>query len=45
VAGGQTWVGSRVGRGIQQALADCLAHMTRKPTLVLSEPQPALAWA
>lgn len=31
VAGNESWTGSRVGAGIQQALADCLAHMTRKP--------------
>lgn len=42
-AGEQSWVGSRVGRGIQQALADCLAHMTRKQPLRLSGPQPATA--
>jgi hypothetical protein len=43
VAGGESWMGSRVGRGIQQALADCLAHMTRKQPLLLSEPQPVVA--
>jgi hypothetical protein len=26
--GGQAWTGSRVGSGLQQALAECLAHMT-----------------
>lgn len=36
VAGGKAWVGSRVGRGIQQALSDCLAHMSLNP-------QPATA--
>jgi hypothetical protein len=30
LAGNQSWSGSRVGSGIQQALADCLAHMTLK---------------
>lgn len=43
VAGERSWVGSRVGRGIQQALGDCLAHMTRKTPLSLSEPQPVTA--
>ncbi len=39
-AGNESWVGSRVGTGLQQALADCLAHMSRRQ-LVLPEPQPA----
>lgn len=29
LAGGETWVGSRMGSGIQQALQECLAHMSR----------------
>jgi len=41
VADGRTWIGSRVGQGIQQALADCLAHMTPHNRFILSEPQPA----
>jgi hypothetical protein len=28
LAGDRSWTGSRVGSGLQQALADCLAHMT-----------------
>jgi 5-carboxymethyl-2-hydroxymuconate isomerase len=28
LAGNQSWTGSRVGSGLQQALAECLAHMT-----------------
>jgi hypothetical protein len=38
-AGGQSWVGSRVGVHLQQALADCLAHMTP----ILIAPVPATA--
>lgn len=31
--GDEAWLGSRVGSGLQQALADCLAHMTRRASL------------
>ena len=43
MANGEYWTGSRVGSGIQQALVECLAHMTPNTTWVYPEPQPLAA--
>ena len=41
ISGSRVWIGSRIGQGIQQALRDCLAHMSAvSRSLALPDPQP-----
>ncbi len=42
VAGTRAWSGERIGQGLQQALADCLAHMN-STAFAIREARPVTA--